>query len=130
MATHGDEISSKASDHLANERTLLAWIRTGISVVVFGFVVAKFGITLRQMLSVSRAASVPTGAGASVYLGAVFITIGILAVLAAWVHFARTRVAIERGRFHPSTPGATLLAVAVALLGIALLGYLFFTAAS
>jgi putative membrane protein len=39
--------TSKASDHLANERTFLAWIRTSISIIVFGFVVAKFGITLR-----------------------------------------------------------------------------------
>jgi putative membrane protein len=40
----------KASDHLANERTFLAWIRTSISIIVFGFVVAKFGITLREFL--------------------------------------------------------------------------------
>ena len=42
----------KASDHLANERTFLAWIRTSISIIVFGFVVAKFGITLREYLRV------------------------------------------------------------------------------
>ena len=42
--------SGKAADHLANERTFLAWIRTSISIIVFGFVVARFGITLREFL--------------------------------------------------------------------------------
>jgi putative membrane protein len=42
----------KASDHLANERTFLAWIATSISIIVFGFFVAKFGITLREFLTV------------------------------------------------------------------------------
>jgi len=67
MGTDHPRVSSKASDHLANERTLLAWIRTSISIVVFGFVVAKFGITLRQMLALSHGASMPVGAGTSVY---------------------------------------------------------------
>ena len=39
----------KASDHLANERTFLEWIRTSISIIVFGFVAAKFGITSRVL---------------------------------------------------------------------------------
>ncbi len=41
---------NKTADHLANERTFLAWIRTSISIIVFGFVVARFGITLREFL--------------------------------------------------------------------------------
>jgi len=64
MGTDRRGTSSKASDHLANERTLLAWIRTSISIIVFGFVVSKFGITLRQMLALSHPASTPPGAGA------------------------------------------------------------------
>ena len=130
MGTDHPRVSSKASDHLANERTLLAWIRTSISIVVFGFVVAKFGITLRQMLALSHGASMPVGAGTSVYLGAVFIGIGILAALAAWIHYACTRIAIEQEQFHPTSRAATALAITVALFGIALIGYLLFTAAS
>ncbi|HWR13520.1 MAG TPA: DUF202 domain-containing protein [Terriglobales bacterium] len=42
------------SDHLANERTFLACIRTTISLTVFGFVVAKFGVTLRQFLGLNE----------------------------------------------------------------------------
>ena len=38
------------NDHLANERTFLAWLRTGIGVMVFGFVVVKFSLFLKQFL--------------------------------------------------------------------------------
>ena len=43
-----DAPDAAASDDLANQRTFLAWIRTSISIIVFGFVVAKFGITSRR----------------------------------------------------------------------------------
>ena len=35
-----------AGDHLANERTFLAWIRTSIGIMAFGFVVVKFSLFL------------------------------------------------------------------------------------
>jgi putative membrane protein len=37
---------SNFSDHAANERTFLAWLRTGIAIIAFGFVVEKFNIFL------------------------------------------------------------------------------------
>jgi len=45
------EIRLKAalSDYLAAERTLLAWIRTGLALMGFGFVVARFGLFLQQL---------------------------------------------------------------------------------
>jgi hypothetical protein len=43
-----NETPNRVTEHLSNERTFLAWVRTSISVIVFGFVVAKFGVTLRQ----------------------------------------------------------------------------------
>lgn len=36
-------------DHLANVRTFLAWVRTAITIMAFGFVVAKFGLLLREL---------------------------------------------------------------------------------
>ena len=42
----------EASDHLPNEPTFLAWVRASISIIVFGFVVVKFGIALRKLLTV------------------------------------------------------------------------------
>src|SRR5579872_4694205 len=112
-------MSSNASDHLANERTLLAWIRTSVSIIVFGFVVAKFGITLRQLLEVTGRAAQSTNTGASAYLGAAFVAIGVAFTVGAWVHYARTRIAIEQGRFGAMSPAAAMLAIVVALFGVA-----------
>ncbi len=41
------------SDHAANERTYLAWVRTGIAVIAFGFVVEKFNLFMRSLASVA-----------------------------------------------------------------------------
>ncbi len=38
----------------ANERTLLAWIRTGLSLTTFGFVIARLGAWLRRSVTPSR----------------------------------------------------------------------------
>ena len=91
---------------------------------------AKFGVTLREVLALSHSSSARAEAGASVYLGTLFIVIGVGAILAAWIHYARTRVAIEREQFLPTSRAAALLALAVALFGLALIGYLLFTAAA
>lgn len=40
--------SLHARDHMANERTFLAWIRTSIGIMAFGFVVEKFALKLRM----------------------------------------------------------------------------------
>ena len=41
--------SKKVTDHLANERTFLAWMRTGLATITFGFVVERFGLLLREL---------------------------------------------------------------------------------
>jgi len=118
------------SDHLANERTLLAWIRTSIAIIVFGFVIARLGIAVRQLIAISGR-SVPAGRpGGSAYLGAAFVAIGVLFALGAWFHYARTRAAIERGTFQPTSRAGALLTILVALFGAVLIGYLLVAASS
>jgi uncharacterized membrane protein YidH (DUF202 family) len=40
---------SRTRDHLANERTLLAWVRTSMAIIGLGFIVARFGLLLREL---------------------------------------------------------------------------------
>src|SRR5579864_7470054 len=103
MSTHGGSQAHpdpRIGDHLANERTFLAWIRTSISVIVFGFVVAKFGITLRQFLRIQGATT--QEGGFSVALGVAFMAIGVGMSLVATRRYRTNRLSLEAGGFKPA----------------------------
>ncbi len=73
-----------ATDHLANERTFLAWVRTGIALIGFGFVIAKFAIFLdliKGTKEVSLSSSVIYGE-VLIFMGALTITYGIYSYIA------------------------------------------------
>ena len=112
--------------YFAAERTFLAWIRTSISIIVFGFVVAKFGITLRELLLVSG--NTVRESGVSLLIGLGFMVMGIFMALAAWFRYQSTMRRIETGDFKPAKAIVTVLAVLAALFGIILAVYLIFTA--
>jgi putative membrane protein len=105
--------------HQANERTLLAWIRTAISIMAFGFAIARFGVFLRQVAVLSPAIlRTPTGLE-STWVGAALVAIGVVANVLATVNYARVRRSIEAG--HVGAPSALLaygLGVTAALLGL------------
>jgi putative membrane protein len=66
--------------YFAAERTFLAWLRTGITVMAFGFVVARFGLFLRVLRA--QGGEVDQGSGLSPYLGAVLVVLGAVATAA------------------------------------------------
>jgi putative membrane protein len=72
--------------YFAAERTLLAWVRTGIGVMAFGFVVARFGLFIRLLREQGAQTNVH---GASPVIGAVLVLLGVLATLAGAVQFRR-----------------------------------------
>lgn len=71
--------SNHASDHLANERTFLAWVRTGVAIVVFGFAIGRFAIAIRQFMRIQGQVSGP--AGLSVWFGMIAIIAGVLLII-------------------------------------------------
>jgi putative membrane protein len=115
----------RASDHLANERTFLAWVRTSISVIGFGFVVAKFGITLRQFFRFENLD--PHETGISLALGVSFMVVGMLmAILAIW-RYQSTRIQIEQANFRPANKTVYVVGTVTAALGAMLIYYLLTT---
>ena len=115
------------TDHAANERTYLAWIRTAIAVAAFGFLVEKFDIVVR---ATDRTLG---GPGASALGGRVADVIGLLVialaglmVVLATVRFRRTALAIDSPDQRPAT-GVRMDIALVALLmlfGAALFAYM------
>ena len=116
---------NRARDHLANERTFLAWVRTGAAIVVFGFAIGRFSIAMRQLAAMQghRVSS----AGISVWLGSATIVAGLLLVIAGLVRYRKNKVHLDAGTFEPAGFGLDLLTILTVLVGLALAGYLIYT---
>lgn len=116
----------RIGDHLANERTFLAWIRTSISVIVFGFVVAKFGITLRQFLRLQD--KTVEQSGMSLGIGVAFMAVGVVMAVVALLRYRNTRARLESGQFRAAGPIIMILGAITAVFGAILAAYLIYTA--
>jgi putative membrane protein len=118
-------ISKKVSDHLANERTFLAWIRTGISVMAFGFVVERFGLLLRELgLKSAGAGTSNNTISYSRLLGIGITVLGIVLLIIALLNFIRIQRSIDEERYHPGIVFAIVLTVIASIIGILLAIYL------
>src|SRR5579863_1205344 len=84
----GNRMSSGPSDYLAAERTFLAWIRTGLALMGFGFVVARFGLFLRA-LQIERPTLTPESYGLSFWLGTTLIIVGVIVNIWSVTHHLR-----------------------------------------
>ena len=121
-----DERDHKAGNHLANERTFLAWIRTSISIIVFGFVVAKFGITLREFLQLQGHATQESGL--SLGMGIAFMAMGVFMAVVALFRYRTTQKRLDAGEFKPANTVIVFLGIITALFGLILAVYLALTA--
>ena len=126
----GDAVVIKNfSDHSANERTYLAWIRTAIAVMVFGFVIEKFNIfrlSLTQELG-KPLPSLPTASGYDAQLlGVGLVILGIGMIMVATVRFIHFKRQIDNvtQQTSASALAEVLLALLLSLLGLFLLMYL------
>jgi putative membrane protein len=89
MATENKPYGS-ASDHLANERTFLAWIRTSIALMGFGFVVVKFSLFVRQFSLVMAGHQTVPSTGFSGLVGICLVAVGAGAALVGYWRYKRT----------------------------------------
>ena len=109
----------------AAERTLLAWLRTGLALMGFGFVVARFGLFLQQLEAIRNAGSAREY-GFSLWFGTALIAVGVAVnVLAGWQHLRLVRE-LDRGEASHARPATQAVAIAffLALVGLAMAIYL------
>ena len=101
----------------ASERTLLAWLRTGIAIVGVGFLVSRFGLFVHLMAVQSGIGRFGVTSGSSHLIGVVFVILGALSMVAATVQhgrFIRTLPETDRPAAY-----SRAWAVAIAVLGLA-----------
>jgi len=114
----------------AAERTLLAWLRTGLTIIVLGFVVSRFGLFVQLLAVQSQSSSSASHSSLSAVLGVAFVIVGSLAIVFAVIQhrrFVATLSQTDLPRAY-SRAFALVLSLVVAALGIALAGYLLFAA--
>jgi putative membrane protein len=112
--------------YFAAERTMLAWIRTGIAMMGFGFVVARFGLFLREIAAAGNASAAPHRPALSLWVGTSLVLLGVWVNLAAAIRHFRFRTRFERGEPFITPRGlmTVVLSVLLAAVGIAMTLYL------
>jgi putative membrane protein len=117
--------TSRTRDHLANERTLLAWVRTGIAIMGLGFIVARFGLLVRE-LGATNSHPLPTGV--STVFGVAFTLCGVIVLILSLQRYRAVGEGIERNEYGWSPRLAITLTLVLAAAGTALAIYLIITA--
>jgi len=110
----------------AAERTLLAWMRTGLALMGFGFVVARFGLFLREIAAAGQVLAPQHSTGWSLWIGTALIGLGVAVSAVASFEYYRFISSFKQRRTY--TPRTALLAVVVgailSVLGIVMAAYL------
>jgi putative membrane protein len=118
------------SDHAANERTFLAWVRTAIAIMAFGFLVEKFDLFLRIASASLAAQSLPAGSQAVGNIaGLLLILLDGAMMVFATIRFCKTALDIDAKAVRAG-PGEQLditLVMLLLLLGATLFVYLAYT---
>lgn len=106
-------------EHQANERTFLAWLRTSIALIGFGFAIARFGLFLRQLqTSINQLNPVVHPVLNSENLGIGLVLVGLLTIALALWRYNEVFQQIERGSYRPSRRAVWILTGVVMTLGI------------
>jgi len=120
--------------HMANERTFLAWIRTSIGIMAFGFVVEKFALFIKQMACFLAktdpqgslpSSPIPPGPGYSSIFGIVLIGLGALMGMLAFIRYKKTERQIDEDSYRPSLLLDILLTLSILAIGTFLAIYIF-----
>ena len=110
---------------LAAERTLLAWIRTSLSMMGFGFVVARFGLFLREVAAAQKV-PIKSSVHLSIWLGTALVAVGVTALIASAGTHLTFLSRLQQGIVEPETKGSlgAMIGIVLAALGIAMAAYL------
>ncbi|MGE5657212.1 MAG: YidH family protein [Actinomycetota bacterium] len=107
---------SRVRDHLANERTYLAWMRTAIALLGFGVVIVR--LRLFQPPLMPRP-------GIGWKLGLMFSLVGLITVLISTRHYFGVRHAIDEDTYEPADGWVLIFSLIVMLLGTGVVYFIF-----
>ena len=123
--------ASRTQQHLANERTFLAWLRTSVALIGLGFVVSRFGLFLRTIilghsLPVSTLNQNSVNYSFSSLVGTSMVVLGIVFTGFALKNYLDTHNSIMKGSYLPKHIYIYLISISLIVLGAIVVTYLLY----
>nr|WP_294924054.1 DUF202 domain-containing protein [uncultured Flavobacterium sp.] len=116
------------NEHMANERTFLSWIRTGIGIMVFGFVIVKFSVFVNQLpVEFFKDSTIPKN-GFTIFIGIALVLTGAITILLSYWKYKQTHKLLQKGEYLYSTMLLTILTVVIFFMSIVIIAYLIMAA--
>jgi putative membrane protein len=112
------------TDHLANERTFLAWTRTSIGIMAFGFVVVKFSLFVKQISLILGKENIIHSKGYSGILGIALVAVGTITAVLSYIRYKQTEKQLNDGHYKHSSFLLTILTAFIFLVSLFLIIYL------
>ena len=116
------------NEQMSNERTFLSWVRTGIGIMVFGFVIVKFSLFVNQLpASFFQEANIPKN-GLTIIIGIALVFTGAITIFLSYWKYRQTHKLLQKGEYLYSTLLITVLTVVIFLMSIIIITYLIMAA--
>ena len=109
---------------MANERTFLAWIRTSIGIMAFGFVIEKFALFLKHLQVFFKDAEAPSSGRYSSLVGVILVALGALMGVLAFIRYKEVEKEINEEKYQPSILLDILLTLGLLIIGVFLVFYM------
>lgn len=115
---------TKLREHLANERTFLAWVRTSVALIGLGFVIVKFALFLKEISLLFREQSITETEGFSAVIGVVIVAFGVVLSPFAFFQYKKVEKQINSQSYKSSTFLSGFLTLAIIAGGLLLILHL------
>ncbi len=115
---------TKLREHLANERTFLAWVRTSVALIGLGFLIVKFALFLKELSILFQTQTIPFSEGFSAVIGIVIVAFGVVLPPFAFYQYKKVEKQINRQSYKSSSLLTGMLTLAILAGGILLILHL------